>query len=82
MDVHDASTADGSRVSQWTRGDGTDQQFRLADSDGGHVRLINRNSGKAVEVQGASTADGANVVQRPRARLAVARCAGSSLNCA
>ena len=41
----------------------TNQQFRLADSTDGYVRLINRNSGKAVEVQGASTADGANVVQ-------------------
>ena len=30
---------------------------------GGYVRLINRHSGKAVEVQGASTADGANIVQ-------------------
>ena len=29
----------------------------------GYVQLINRNSGKAVEVQGASTADGANIVQ-------------------
>ena len=29
----------------------------------GLLRVINRNSGKAVEVQGASTADGANIVQ-------------------
>ena len=48
---------------QWTDGNGTNQQFRLADSDGGYVRLINRNSNKAVEVQGASTADGGNIVQ-------------------
>ena len=48
---------------QWTDNNGTNQQFRLADSDGGYVRLINRNSGKAVEVQGASTADGGNIVQ-------------------
>ncbi|SDZ46309.1 Ricin-type beta-trefoil lectin domain-like, partial [Micromonospora pattaloongensis] len=39
------------------------QQFRLADSDGGHIRLVSRHSGKVVEVQGASTADGANIVQ-------------------
>ncbi|WP_204029965.1 RICIN domain-containing protein, partial [Micromonospora andamanensis] len=31
--------------------------------DGGHVRLINRNSNKALEVQNASTADGGNIVQ-------------------
>ena len=50
-------------ILQWTDHNGTNQQFRLADSDGGYVRLINRNSNKAVEVQSASTADGANVVQ-------------------
>ncbi len=33
------------------------------DSSSGYVRLINRNSGKALEVQGASTADGGNIVQ-------------------
>ena len=48
---------------QWTDLNGTNQQFRLADSDGGYVRLINRNSNKALEVQGASTADGGNIVQ-------------------
>ena len=48
---------------QWTDNNGTNQQFRLADSDGGYVRLINRNSNKAMEVQGASTADGGNIVQ-------------------
>lgn len=36
---------------------------RGSGSPGGFVRLINRNSGKAVEVQNASTADGAKVVQ-------------------
>ncbi|MGW4644746.1 non-reducing end alpha-L-arabinofuranosidase family hydrolase, partial [Sphaerisporangium sp. NPDC004334] len=50
-------------IVQWTDGNGTNQQFRLADSDSGYIRLINRNSNKAVEVQGASTADGGNVVQ-------------------
>jgi beta-xylosidase len=48
---------------QWADGNGTNQQFRLADSDGGYVRLLNRNSGKVVEVQNSSTADGGNVVQ-------------------
>ncbi|MTK04833.1 RICIN domain-containing protein, partial [Micromonospora sp. CP22] len=33
------------------------------DSDGGHVRLVSRHSGKVVEVQGAATSDGANIVQ-------------------
>jgi endo-1,4-beta-xylanase len=30
---------------------------------GGYYRFINRNSDKVVDVQGASTSDGANVVQ-------------------
>ncbi|CAM5302927.1 hypothetical protein SGLAM104S_05438 [Streptomyces glaucescens] len=51
------------RIPAWADHNGANQQFRLADSDAGHVRLLNRTSGKAVEVQGASTADGANVVQ-------------------
>ena len=59
LDVYNCSTADGGAIVQWADDNGTNQQFRLADSDGGYVRLINRNSGKAVEVQGASTADGA-----------------------
>ncbi|MEU8385670.1 family 43 glycosylhydrolase, partial [Streptosporangium sp. NPDC048865] len=63
LDVSGASTANGGAVVQWADHNGTNQQWRLADSDGGHVRLINRNSNKALEVQGASTADGANIVQ-------------------
>jgi hypothetical protein len=39
------------------------QQFRLADSPDGYVRLINRNSGKAVEVPGFSSEDGTGIVQ-------------------
>jgi hypothetical protein len=48
---------------QWSDLNGTNQQWRPANSDGGYLRLINRNSNKALEVQGASTADGANIVQ-------------------
>ena len=48
---------------QWADHNGANQQFRPADSAGGYVRLVSRHSGKAVEVQNASTADGANVVQ-------------------
>src|SRR5205814_5661898 len=62
-DVYGRSTADGASVVQWTDNGGTNQQFSLADSAGGYVRLVNRNSGKAVEVAGLSTADGAAVQQ-------------------
>src|SRR6476469_6726047 len=51
LDIGNRSTADGAVVQQWTDLNGTNQQFRLADSDSGYVRLINGNSGKAVEVQ-------------------------------
>ena len=110
LDVYNLATADGARITQWTRNDGNQQQWQFVDSGGGYyrlevpplrqgpgrlqlvhrqrrrdravgrpqrhqpavaarrhrggyVRLINRNSGKALEVQGASTADGANIVQ-------------------
>uniref|UniRef100_UPI0005BE2F5A RICIN domain-containing protein n=1 Tax=Nonomuraea candida TaxID=359159 RepID=UPI0005BE2F5A len=62
LDVHNFSTANGGAIVQWTDGNGTNQQWRLADSSDGHVRLISRHSNKALEVQGASTADGANIV--------------------
>ncbi len=61
--MYNRSTADGASVVQWTDNNGANQQWRLADSGSGYVRLINRNSGKALEVQGASTADGGNIVQ-------------------
>jgi hypothetical protein len=49
-------------IEQWTDNNGTNQQFSIQDVDG-YIQLIARNSGKAVEVQGASTADGGNIVQ-------------------
>ncbi|WP_396135316.1 PQQ-dependent sugar dehydrogenase [Amycolatopsis sp. A133] len=59
------STADRAGLVQSTDTGRAGQQFRLADSAGGDVRLLNRASGKAVDVLGASTADGARVVQWP-----------------
>jgi hypothetical protein len=63
LDVSNWSTADGANIHQWTDTGGANQQFRLADSGNGYVRLINRNSNKAVEVQNAATNNGARVVQ-------------------
>ncbi|SOD62533.1 Ricin-type beta-trefoil lectin domain-like [Streptomyces zhaozhouensis] len=63
LDAADASTADGAAPRQWTRHDGANRRFSLADSDADHVRLVNRGSGKAVEVRDASTADGGSVIQ-------------------
>ncbi|GGZ43771.1 hypothetical protein GCM10010365_75380 [Streptomyces poonensis] len=63
VDVSGASTADGARVSQWTRNDGADQQWHFVDSGNGFYRLEARHSDKVLDVAGASTADGGNVVQ-------------------
>src|ERR671914_721777 len=63
LDVYNRSTADGGRITQWTRNDQNQQQWQFVDSGGGFYRLKSRHSGKVLEVQGASTADGANIVQ-------------------
>lgn len=44
---------------------GTGQQFRLADSPDGYVRLINRDSAKTAEIQNSATTDGARLAQNP-----------------
>ncbi|MEU8080593.1 RICIN domain-containing protein [Catellatospora citrea] len=41
----------------------TRQHFGISDSAGGHVRFVNRHSGKALEVWSWSTADGAMISQ-------------------
>ncbi|MFD9302493.1 RICIN domain-containing protein [Streptomyces sp. NPDC060048] len=64
LDVYGVSTADGARISQWTRNDGTNQQWQFVDSGGGFHRLKARHSGKVLDVAGASTADGAAIAQR------------------
>ena len=63
LDVSGASTADGARVSQWTRNDGANQQWQFVDSGDGFYRLKARHSGKVLDVAGASTADGAAIQQ-------------------
>ncbi|ASO21182.1 GH43 family beta-xylosidase [Actinoalloteichus hoggarensis] len=59
------STADAVDLVQNTDANRPSQQFRLAESPDGHVRLINRVSGKAADVWEWSTDDGARVVQWP-----------------
>ena len=39
MDVTGGSTADGARITQWTRHDGTNQQFQFVDSGGDYNNL-------------------------------------------
>ncbi|MEO3814228.1 non-reducing end alpha-L-arabinofuranosidase family hydrolase [Sphaerisporangium sp. B11E5] len=63
LDVYNLSTADGARITQWTRNDGTNQQWQFVDSGGGYYRLKSRLSGKVLDVYNFSTANGAAIVQ-------------------
>ena len=49
LDVYDRATADGARVTQWTRNNGAWQQWQFVDSGAGHYRLRSRHSGKVLE---------------------------------
>ncbi|MEP7764237.1 endo-1,4-beta-xylanase [Sanguibacter sp. 25GB23B1] len=63
LDVYNLSTADGARITQWTRNDGAQQQWQFVDSGNGYYRLKSRLSGKVLDVYNFSTADSASVVQ-------------------
>ena len=56
-DVTDVSTADSAPVQLWAYGGGTNQQWQPVDESGGAYHFVNRNSGKCLDVPGASTAD-------------------------
>ncbi|SHI58456.1 non-reducing end alpha-L-arabinofuranosidase family hydrolase [Streptomyces sp. 3214.6] len=64
LDVYNMATGDGARITQWTRNDQNQQQWRFVDSGGGYYRLVSRHSGKALEVSNGSTANGGSIVQR------------------
>ena len=63
LDVYARATTDGARITQWSRNDGTNQQWQFVDSGGGYYRLKSRLSGKVLDVTGRSTADGAAIIQ-------------------
>src|SRR5689334_14144720 len=58
-----ANGQDGAALTQQASSSVTRQHFRLADSDSGYVRLINRHSNKALDVWEWSTADGGRISQ-------------------
>ncbi|MEE1940063.1 family 43 glycosylhydrolase [Streptomyces sp. TRM 70361] len=64
LDVYDLATADGARITQWSRNDGAWQQWQFVDSGGGWYRLRSRHSGKVLDIEGGSTADRAGLVQQ------------------
>ncbi|MFD8677072.1 RICIN domain-containing protein [Streptomyces seoulensis] len=62
-DVTDVSTADSAAVQLWTYSDGANQQWRpVAEADGAY-HFVNRNSGKCLDVPGASAADSVQLAQ-------------------
>jgi hypothetical protein len=63
LDVYNLATNDGARIDQWTRNDGNQQQWQLADSGSGYYRLKSRLSGKVLDVSNFSTANGGSIVQ-------------------
>ncbi len=56
-DVKDVSTADGGLLQLWTYGGGANQQWQAVDEGNGRYHFVSRNSGKCLDVPGASTAD-------------------------
>jgi len=63
LDVTDMSTADSAKIQLWAYGGGLNQQWQPVDEGGGYYHFVNRNSGKCLDVPGASTADAVQLVQ-------------------
>ncbi|GEK19443.1 family 43 glycosylhydrolase [Cellulomonas persica] len=63
LDVYDLATNDGARITQWSRHDGTNQQWQFVNAGGGYYKLRSTLSGKVLDVSGRSTADGAGIIQ-------------------
>ncbi|MER7621678.1 RICIN domain-containing protein [Streptomyces sp. NPDC126503] len=64
LDVNAFSTADGTRIQQWTDQNTANQQWRLRPTGDGYYELVNRNSGKVLGITGDSTAQSAPVEQQ------------------
>jgi hypothetical protein len=63
MDVRNGTKNNGEAIQLMTDFSNTAQQFRLIRLSNGYWSILNVNSNKAVEVAGASTADGAKLQQ-------------------
>ncbi|MCF3179970.1 RICIN domain-containing protein [Streptomyces polychromogenes] len=64
LDVNAFSTADGTRVQQWTDQNTANQQWRLRPTGDGYYELVNRNSGKVLGIAGDSTGRAAAAEQQ------------------
>lgn len=63
MDVRSGTKNNGEAIQLWSDLSNNAQKFRLIKLSNGYWSIINVNSGKAVEVAGASTTDGAKLQQ-------------------
>lgn len=64
LDVNGFSTADGTRIQQWTDQHTANQQWKLRSTGNGYYELVNRNSGKVLGIAGSSTANAAAAEQQ------------------
>ncbi|PKV87881.1 RICIN domain-containing protein [Streptomyces sp. TLI_146] len=64
LDVNAFSTADGTRIQQWTDQNTANQQWRLRPAGDGYYELVNRNSGKVLGIAGGSSAQAAAAEQQ------------------
>ncbi|MFB0615505.1 RICIN domain-containing protein [Streptomyces sp. AGS-58] len=64
LDVNSFSTADGTRIQQWTDQNAANQQWKLKPTGDGYYELVNRNSGKVLGIAGNSPAQGATAEQQ------------------
>ncbi|APE25421.1 MULTISPECIES: RICIN domain-containing protein [Streptomyces] len=64
LDVNAFSTADGTRIQQWTDQNTANQQWRLRPTGDGYYELVNRNSGKVLGIAGDATARAAAAEQQ------------------
>jgi hypothetical protein len=62
-DVTGVSTADGGLVQLWTYSGGGNQQWQAVDGGSGRYHFVSRNSGKCLDVPGASAADSVQLQQ-------------------
>lgn len=63
LDVYNQATGNGARITQWTRNDQHQQQWRFVDSGDGYYRLRSRISNKVLDVHNWSSSNGAGIVQ-------------------
>ena len=71
LTVENASLSGGANVEQRSDNGGYHQHWELLDAGDGYYNIRNRNSNQMLDVNGAGTGDGANVIQWPPTALTI-----------